>query len=298
MQWVETSDPRYKQIPGYDEQIDFIPANKIYIDIDPTQVMANKYLEPKFADKIVPQLHIDFGSKSYLGKQELAILKMLQGNKWKRPIYYAVTVEESQFLGLKNAFLQEGLAYKITPMKSVNGQPMVNTNKMYDLMMNKFRWGNIQDPKVYLDDNNLRMCRTHRMIFSLLANALYEEGQLKKAENVIDYCMKVIPMNTVAPNYYNVAMAELYYKLGKPKKAYPILKRCADVSLEYLNWTYSLKPVEYNSAKALVNAYLYTMQEILAILSQYDKAKVQLYMQAFQKHGQLYQQYQSYRNAQ
>ena len=298
MQWVETNDPRYKQIPGYDEQMDFIPANKIYIDIDPAQVMANKYLEPKFADKIVPQLHIDLGSKSYLGKQELAILKMLQVNKWKRPIYYAVTVEESQFLGLKSAFLQEGLANKITPMKSVNGEPTVNTDKMYDLMVHKYHWGNIQDPKVYLDENNLRMCCTHRMLFSTLANALYEEGKKEKAEKAIDYCMKVIPMNTVAPNYHNVAMAEIYYKLGKPEKAYPILKRCANVSLEYLNWAYTLKPVEYNSASSLVNAYLYTMQEILAILSQYDKDKVQIYMQDFQKHGQLYQQYQAYRNAQ
>jgi hypothetical protein len=131
-----------------------------------------------------------------------------------------------------------------------------------------------------------------------LAKALYEEGQLKKTEKVIDYCMKVIPMNTVAPSYHNVEMAELYYKLGKPEKAYPILKRCADVSLEYLNWAYTLKPVEYNSASALVNAYLYTMQEILAILSQFDKDKAQIYMQDFQKHGQIYQQYQAYRNAQ
>jgi len=291
MQWIKTDDPRYKQIPGYDEPVDFIPSNKIYLDIDPTQVMENHYMEAKFADKIVPQLHINLGEKSYLGKQELMILEMLLENKWKRPIYYAVTVEESQFLGLQSAFLQEGLAYKITPMKSTTGQPTVNTDKMYDMMVHKFRWGNIQDPKVYLDENNLRMCRTHRAMFALLIKSLYAEGKTAQAEKAIDYCQKVIPMSTVPPNYHNVEMAGVYYKLGKPEKALPVIKKCAGVCLEYLNWTSTLTPSQYQSASMLINTYLYTMQEIVTILNQYDKTHLQPYMDAFQKHAQMYQQF-------
>ncbi|MDD4922411.1 MAG: DUF2723 domain-containing protein, partial [Bacteroidales bacterium] len=278
LKWIETNDKRYKEIPGYDEPIDFIPSEKIFMNIDGSEVIKNKYLEPAFANKIVPQLHFNLAGKSYLGKQELMILEMLQENKWKRPIYYAVTVEESQYLGLRSAFLQEGLAYKIAPLKSVTGEPTVNTEKMYDLMVNKFRWGNIQDPNVYLDENNLRMCRTHRAMFSALVKALYEEGKAEKAEKAIDYCSKVIPMNTVAPNFYNVEMAEVYYKLGKPAKALPILQYCAKASLEYLNWAYTLKPSQYQSASTVVSTNLYTLQEIIALLDKYDKSHLSLYI--------------------
>jgi hypothetical protein len=296
MQWIETDDPRYKKVPGYDEPVDFIPSSKIYVDIDRDQVIKNKYLEPKYENKIVPRLNIDLSNKSYLGKQELMILEMIQENKWQRPIYYAVTVEESQFLGLQASFLQEGLAYKLTPMKSVNGQPMINTDKMYDLMMNKFHWGNIRDKNVYLDENNLRMCRTHRAMFVLLIKNLYNEGKLKEAEKAADFCQKVIPMETVPANYHNVEIAEIYYRLGKPEKALPIIKHCANICLEYLDWAYKLKPDQYLSAGTLVSTQLYTLQQIVQVLESYDKEHLRLYMEAFQKHGQIYQQYSAMRS--
>jgi len=297
MQWMETDDARYKQIPGYDEKVDFIPSSKIFMTIDSSQVLGNKYLDAKYASKIVPQLNINLGDKTYLGKQELMILEMLQENKWKRPIYYAVTVEESQFLGLQSAFLQEGLAYKVTPMKSVSGQPAVNTDKMYDMMVNKFRWGNIQDPKVYLDENNLRMCRTHRAMFAVLAKALYAEGKMEMAEKAIDRCQQVIPMKNVPANYHNVEMAEIYYRLGKPKKALSVMRYCANICLENLEWTAKLNPSQYQSASMLVNTSLYTLQQIVSTLDQYDKANLQPYMEAFQRHAQRYQQFSAMNNA-
>jgi len=290
MKFIESDDERYKHIQGYDERVDFIPSNKIYMDIDASEVMANKYLDPKYADKIVPQLTINLGDKTYLGKQELMILEMLQENKWKRPICYAVTVEESQFLGLKSSFLQEGLAYKVSPIKSVDGEATINTEKMYDLMMNKFRWGNIQDPSLYLDENNLRMCRTHRAMFGFLAKALYSEGQMDKVEKVLDYCMKVIPMSNVPSNYTNAEMADLYYKIGKPKKALAVIKQCGKTSLEYLDWAYALKPRQYRSASELVRMNLYTLQMIAISMNEYDKKNGVPYMEAFQKHASLFQQ--------
>ena len=297
MQWIESDDPRYKQVPGYDETVDYIPSNKIYIPIDPSQVKNNKYIDGKFADKIVPQLNINLGDKSYLGKQELMILEMIRENKWRRPICYAVTVDESQFLGLKGSFLQEGLAYKISPIINPSGQPTVNTDKMYDLMVHKFHWGNIQDPKVYLDENNLRMCQTHRAMFAVLANALYEEGQAEKTEKAIDFCMKVIPMSTVPANYHNVEMADIYYKLGKPAKALPIMQHCAKISMEYLDWAYNLTPSQYASANTVIQTNLYTLQQILAVLEQFDKGHMKPYMAAFQKHANLYEQYRQINHA-
>ena len=295
MNWIETDDPQYKKVPGYDEALDYIPSEKIYLDINKDQVIKNKYMDAKYDNNIVPRLNINLAGKQYLGKQEIMILDMLKVNKWKRPIYYAVTVEESQFLGLQSSFLQEGLAYKVVPMRSASGKPTVNTDKMYDMMVNKFKYGNIQDPKVYLDENVLRMCRTHRAMFVQLIQALYNEGKNDKAEKAADYCQKMIPMSTVLANYHNVDIADIYYRIGKPEKAFPIIQEVARICLENLEWTYSLKPKEYQSASMLVNTNLYTLQQIITLLEQFDKPHVSLYMPAFQKYGQVYQQYSAMR---
>ena len=289
LEWVKTDDPRYKTVPGYDEKLDYLPSNKLFMNIDPSVIDENKYLTGKYKGMVVPQLMIDLTNKDYLGKQELMILEMLKTNNWKRPIYYAVTVEENQFLNLKGSFLQEGMAYKVAPIKSLNGDPTINTERMYDLMVNKFQWGNAGDPKVYMDENNIRMCKTQRHMMVALATALYNEGDYKKSEKTIDRCLEVMPINTIPANYSCVDMAELYYKLGKKDKAFDLIKKCADNSLQYLDWSYQLKPDQYFSANVLVNTHLYTMQEIIRILEQNDPEKSKIYMEPFQKHGNLYQ---------
>jgi len=297
LDWIKTDDPRYKKVPGYEETLDFIPSEKIFLNIDTSEIIANKYLDKKYSGIMLPQLMINLKGKGYLGKQEMMILEMLNENKWKRPIYYAVTVEESQFLGLKSSFLQEGLAYKVAPLKSLNGEPTINSEKMYDLMINKFRWGNVKNPSVYLDENNLRMCRTHRHFLVALANTLYNEKKFEMAENTLDRCLEEMPLETVPANYSNMDMANLYYKLGKPEKGFDLLKKCADNSIEYMEWAYQLKPEQYQSANVLVNTHLWTLQEVVRILNTFDKEKLNLYMDIFQKHAQLYEKTMAMRKA-
>jgi tetratricopeptide (TPR) repeat protein len=297
LEWVKTDDEKYKTVPGFNEKIDFIPAEKLFYNIDTTQLADNKYLTGKYLKMALPQLKVDLAGKNYLGKHELMILEMINENKWKRPIYYAVTVEESQYLGLKNSFLHEGLAYKVAPLSSIGGEPTINTDKMYDLMVNKYLWGNVQDPNVYLDENNLRMCRTHRHMMTSLAKALYEEKDFVRAEKTLDRCLEVLPINTIPANYSNIDMAKLYYQMGKNEKAFDLIKKVADNSVEYLEWLYTLKPEQYLSANILVNTHLFTLQEVVNIINVYDKDKLSMYMDVFQKHAQLYQQAMSARNA-
>jgi hypothetical protein len=296
LEWIKTDDPRYKRIPGYDQALDFIPSDKVYLNIDASKVIKNNYLDSTYATQMIPQMMFDLRGKSYLGKQELMILEMLQTNQWKRPIYYAVTVEQSQFLGLKANFLQEGLAYKIAPLKSANGEPIINTERMYDLMMNQFRWGNVKDSTLYLDENNLRMCNTHRHMMTSLAFALFNEGKTEKAEKVMDRSLEEMPLNTVPANYSVVDMAKLYYTIGNKDKGRELIEKCAANSLEYLDWVYALKPAQYQSANILVNTHLYTMNEVMNILNQFDKELMGQYVNAFQKHAQLYQQSMAMRN--
>ena len=73
------------------------------------------------------------------------IMEMLSTNQWKRPMYFCATVGNDYYLGLEPWMELTGLAYRITPTRSRDGQPRVNTEQMYENMMHKFKYGNMNE---------------------------------------------------------------------------------------------------------------------------------------------------------
>jgi len=123
-----------------------------------------------------------------------------------------------------------------------------------------------------------------------LAMALYNEEQYEKAEAVINKAMEELPTSSVPANYSIVDMAKVLYAMGKTQQAKDMIQVVANNSLQYLNWAYGFSPRQYRSANVMVNTHLFTLQEIMSVLNQYDKDLFNAYMPDFQKHGQLFQQ--------
>jgi len=244
----------------------FIPSSKLFLPVDANQVIKSGTLAPERAGEIVPQINVEL--KRRITKSEIMILEMLKTNNWKRPIYFAVTVGDDYYLGLNDHFELTGLAYQILPIGAKGTGSGVNTKEMYDNMINKFRYGNIQDPKVYLDENTLRMCRTHRMMFSQLASALYNEGDSVKALKTLDFAEKMIPGNTVRHDYVSTMLAETYYKLGESQKGDAIMEAVAKDCVEYLEWYYTLTVAQRNSVNNRIGHNLAVLNQILRICDQ------------------------------
>ena len=57
---------------------------------------------------------------------------------------------------------------------------------MYDNLMNKFKFGGIDKPGIYIDENVMRMCYTHRRIFTQLVGQLIKEGKKDKHSPHLD----------------------------------------------------------------------------------------------------------------
>ena len=244
----------------------FIPSSKLFLPVDANQVIKSGTLAPERAGEIVPQINVEL--KRRITKSEIMILEMLKTNNWKRPIYFAVTVGDDYYLGLNDHFELTGLAYQILPIGAKGAGSGVTTKEMYDNMINKFRYGNIQDPKVYLDENTLRMCRTHRMMFSQLASALYNEGDSVKALKTLDFAEKMIPGNTVRHDYVSTMLAETYYKLGESQKGDAIMEAVAKDCVEYLEWYYTLTVSQRNSVNNRIGHNLAVLNQILRICDQ------------------------------
>ena len=215
MDFVRSEDPGTKLKQA--ENASFIPTRQLIYPVDKAAVLANKVVDPKKADSIVSQLEINL-TGNYLTKDEVMILDIIANNNWKRPIYFAITVGRDKYLNLQDYFQTEGFAYRLVPIKtpSENGQVgSVRTDVMYDNIINKFRWGNMNDPRVYLDENNIRMSMNVRNSFVRLADGLIAEGKRDSAIAVLDRCNELVPNEKVTFNYFNLLMAESYYKAAR-----------------------------------------------------------------------------------
>ncbi len=146
-------------------------------------------------------------------------------------------------LNLGNNFMQEGLAYRITPFNTTRLNARIDSEKMYDNLMNKFKFGGINNPDIYIDETVMRMCQTHRRMFIQLATQLIKEGKKDKALKALDYCSEVIPSTTVPHDYImssSKEMADDYLALGEKEKGEAILNDLANKSVEYITWYLSL----------------------------------------------------------
>ncbi len=222
------SDAIEAKQPGTNDN--FIPGRQVRVSIDSATIMKNKVIAVKDTGRMVKEINFDLKG-SYLTKADLMVLDLIASSKWKRPIYFATTVGPSNYLGLEPYFQLDGMAYKLVPIRTqTDGYTVghINTDTLYTHLMKVFRWGGIDKKHVYLDENNIRMLMNIRSNFARLAEALILEGKRKKAIEVLDKCIELIPDDRVPYNYYNLLMAENYYKAGAADKANKILETIGD----------------------------------------------------------------------
>ncbi len=281
------------------EEINYFPSKKIKFTIDAAEVLANGVVSKENADKITPAMEWSVDG-NYLMKNDLMILNILANNHWKRPIYFATTVGSDNYLNLEPYFQLEGLAYRIVPIHTESRSDVVPgrvaTDLMYDNVMNKFVFGNMNKESVYLDENNLRMTTNFRINFSRLAEELLIEGRRDSAIKVLDKCVEVMPDKTVPYNYFMSKIAELYYRAGgamvnsqslqnsDPEKtrnneliakANAISQRIIDIYADNMNYYVSLQKTKYYKlVDQDMNQALYILQAMANILKQTNQKEL------------------------
>ncbi len=275
LEFVKDENPRTKL-----EQADYaayIPSKKLFMVVDKAAVIKNKMVEPQDYDKIVDTLKIDLSDKHYITKDELMVLDMIANNKWERPIYFAITIGRDKYINLQDYFQLDGLAYKLVPIKTASeglNMGRVNSKLMYQNVMENFKWGNMERPDVYIDENNSRMMMNIRNTFNRLAETLVAEGQNDKATKVLDRCVELIPNKIVPYNYFSMMMSETYFKAGQPAKGKEIINVIMTSYKEQLDYFFKLKAPMRNSVDEEIQRILYFMREISMICTRNDQPEL------------------------
>ncbi len=244
-----------------------IPSQRFTLKVNPEDVVKAGLMPTDTTYHLKPEMLINLGGKNGLTKSEMMVLEMLSTNKWKRPIYFAMTVGPDMYLSLSRNFNQEGLTYRIMPYETGGA---VNTDVMFDNVVNKFRWGNANNPNVYLDENILRMCRSLRFMFFRLTSTLIEEGKKDKALIVLDKCMKELPIETVGYDYTIPYLGASYLEIGQKEKGEALLEAAAQNASSKLTWFSALSDYNYGSVLESVKENLGTLQTIAETYSTFN----------------------------
>ena len=260
-----------------DQDLKVIPTDSIVIKVDKEAVRRSGMLIP--GDSIPDYMTISLKGKQALYKSELMMLEMLAESNWERPLYIAVTVGTENQLNMGNHLIQEGLAYRFTPFDTNKTGVKVDSEKMFDNLMHKFKYGGVDKPGIYIDENAMRMCHTHRRIFAQLVQQLLAEGKNDKAQQALEYAEKVLPPYNIPYDWQNGAaqLAEAWYRLGNQEKGDEIIRALADKAVEYCTWYLSLDERRFMLSVSELEYNWALLDAVVKVMRQYQSPLADIY---------------------
>jgi hypothetical protein len=258
---IKSENKLFREKTIRNEIVDVLPTSNMILDVDSAEVIANGTVKTQDASKIEAPMSWTLRDIP-ISKANLLQLDILANNKWKRPIYFVAGGNDGT-LGLEDYFQMDGLAYQLVPIKTKSQDyyyelGRIDTDILYDNLMNKFKWGRMNESDVYLDYYNLRTLGVikFRKTFVRLAEALALEGKKEKAIKVLDRCMELAPNQKVpydhfisgityketkekVPTHFS-GIIEAYYKCGEFEKGNAILLEYGKILQQDLQYYQSL----------------------------------------------------------
>jgi hypothetical protein len=272
-------------------EVNYIPTNKLIIQVDSTMVLSSGTVAPEDADRIERQIPVMLEPNGQILKNNLGQLDIITSNKWERPIYYTAGGFDGS-LGLEEFYRYEGLAYRLVPVKTPYESILVmgdmDTEALYDRLMNKFEWGRMNAEDVQLDYYTIRTMSVirFRSLYTRLAMALLQEGDRERAVEVLDYCMELAPSRVLPYDQYisgitipdgdggvihHEGIIEAYYLCDETEKANSILSEHYQNLSEELIYFRAMKPRHSSSIQREINECMFQMEELRILLENFKQ---------------------------
>ena len=252
-------------IDNYVRTKGYLPTDSFVVKVNKENCLAQGMKVPAGYTDFPEYMSVKLKAES-LTKSEMMVYEMLGRNDWKRPIYMSVTLGQSNYAGLENYCILEGLAYRLTPF-NYGRMGTIDADVMYDNMMNRFAYGNVNTPGIYLDETVSRMCVTHRRMLLTLANQLRYRGDTEKAINVLTLAKEKFPSDIVPYDFTDDAdIALLWHECGKNDEAIRVASELLEHSVQQLHWLSSLsdkKLVSYGSSCVKSVRALFAIYQLL-----------------------------------
>lgn len=272
LNFIKSDDPENKVELESRRLVDYSPTKEIFFPVDSAVLINSGQVKASNADKMLKRLDISLNKSQYT-KADMIVFDIIRENNWKRPIYFSIGMGPKEYLGFEKYFRLDGAAYKIVPFKTENEgnyeYGSVDSDILYDNFMNKFTWGDIKKPDVYIDEFHRHTIGVlkYRPTAQRLAEKLNDEGKQEKAAKVLDKCMEELPIRNIGIDDITIALfAESYFHANKPEKGDVLIKQVANKSYEYIKYYHSLSESNYKLFERDEERQVYIYKTLISIL--------------------------------
>jgi hypothetical protein len=289
MKWIRSNSKKtFYDLDDDGNPEKMLPTNKIRIPVNKENVLKYGIVAQKDADKILPYIDITVGRA--LAKNTILMLDILNNFNWERPIYFTGgSNTDSEYIWLKDYLQLDGVAFKLVPIKtptktynqkgelqrelSLFDIGRIDTEKMYT-NVKKWDWRNINDGKIYLDEQTKRNAISLRNSLMRLSAAFAIEGDTLQAVEVLDLSIEKLPIKDF--DHYSLSMEypEMYYKLGQNEKARATAKTLITLFKDKLIWHSTFSADEFDMIfDEFDMTFRYLYRGIIDQVAQYDTDK-------------------------
>ena len=212
-----------------------VPSKDFYLDINLQDVIKRGIIPKSKMNLMVERMSWQLQG-NVMEKKDLMILDLIVTNNWDRPIYFNNTSLQGINFNFEDYLIQEGQTFRLLPIKNDSDLDFVNTDIMYDNLMNKFHFRELDSPNVYYNERYRNFVLNQRSSFNTLAEALITENKKNKAIEVIHTSLERMPDIAVPYDYTATTTVELLFQLEEIDTAKEIASNLAvkaDRELQY-----------------------------------------------------------------
>jgi hypothetical protein len=131
---------------------------------------------------------------SLLRVQDWMILNILAVNKWKKPVYFAVTVAKDNMLSDLQQYLRmDGLVLKIVPFKNWEISP----DNLEKNLVHIYQYRGLQDSRVYYDRNIQGLLQNYRSAFLQLIEYNVRIKEMSKVKQLLEDMERKLPSSVI-----------------------------------------------------------------------------------------------------
>ena len=296
LKFMKSDDPRAKVKLRSGKEVNFIPTHKLILPVDSATAVSNGTVAASDAERIVKEIPIQLPPNGQILKNNLGQLDILASNKWNRPVYYTSGGFDGS-LGLEEYYRNEGLAYRVVPIKtpyeSILVMGEIDTDTLYHRLMHQFQWGRMNEEDVQLDYYTIRTLSVirFRSLYTRLAIQLLQEGDKERAVEVLDRCMELAPSRVLPFDQYvtgitlpgpdggiihHEGIIEAYYLCGAYEKANEILLEHYATLTSEVQYFNAMNPRHRSSIQREISEAMFQLEEMNILLQNFKQEELLL----------------------
>jgi hypothetical protein len=265
------------------DQINVLPTNRLVLPVNRQAVLQKKIVPADMADLIPDSMEINL-DKNHLFKDDLIFLDILANNNWERPIYFSSLFTAAKY-HLEEYTQIEGFACRLLPARVPESQGFVNSEIMYDNLMNKYAWRGLDSQTTYHDEVHRNyISNWGRLSFFQLSTQLINEGKPEKAKEVLLRSLEVMPDASIPYDRICSLYVAPLLKVGEEQKALAIAQTMAKRADENLAYYYK----EGNFDGDAIQDNLIILNQLAVSLGEQKHKEAPQFQALFDKH---YSQY-------